>query len=446
MQEYVHLLLSVAAPSDLEERERRFREVLSLGARSEDFAGDDFIATLFERMLADFMESRGIPALDPLLTAIEAETGLRPPKVVVNADDPSFAYWLEGFRETRIRSLLFHYGTLFREMAVMDVISDSQAAVRELMQELGLLSTQRKPSALTPLLEEVIARHEQLRIGTYTSGIELGFPFVDKLTGGAQKGDLVVLIGMSGTGKTYLLCRSAEHAAKALGKRVLFVTMEMTGFQIARRIAAIGSQVNPSKLRLGLLDVFALDKVREYTDTWKNRDDDDFLFIEGKVGTGVSEIAVHVQEYRPDVVYIDGLYMIKPVSGGKDMKRWELVLNAVEELKQLALGENIPIIATTQYSRKGSKDGLEGIGYSYAIAQAASVGISIENSEDTPIGSLGDYEYKILRIVKNREGELGAVRLKYDLRRAIIEEDKILEGCERTDESMDLGKTDDIIL
>lgn len=430
MRESVHLLLSIAAPSDLEERGRRFRELLSVGARPEDFSGDEFTEALFERMMADFMNSRGIPALDPLLTAVEAETGLRPPMVSVSADDPSFSYWLEGFRETRIRSLLFHYGSLLREMAVTGVVSDSQELIRELGQELGVLSTQRKPSALHPLLEEVIDRHEKLRMGAYETGIELGFPFVDRLTGGAQNGDLVVLIGMSGTGKTYLLCRSAEHAAKTLGKRVLFVTMEMTGFQIARRIAAIGASVNPSKLRLGMLDVFALDKVRDYVQTWKGRDDEEFLFIEGKVGTGISEIAVYVQEYRPDVVYIDGLYMIKPASGTKDLKRWEIVLNAVEELKQLALGENIPIIATTQYSRKGAKEGMEGVGYSYAIAQAASVGISIENFEGAQGRSLGDFEYKVLRIIKNREGELGAVRLKYDLRRAIIAEDQVLEGTD----------------
>ena len=179
------------------------------------------------------------------------------------------------------------------------------------------------------------------------------------------------------------------------------------------------------------------------------------MLIEGNMGLSVTDIMFKVQEYRPDVLYVDGMYMLKPSTGSANRQRWELVMNAVEELKQLALTESLPVVVSTQFAKKGVKDGMEGIGYSYSIAQAASVGLSIENmdnNEDT--GQCTDTTiYKMLRVLKGREGENGSIRLKYDMYRSTIEEDGVIEGFvlpvfsgdEQTDSTLNESSIEDIL-
>jgi hypothetical protein len=71
---------------------------------------------------------------------------------------------------------------------------------------------------------------------------------------------------------------------------------------------------------------------------------------------GVTAIAAKIQRYKPDIVYVDGGYLI--ADDRKAKEGWEKFKNVCWDLKKLALRENIPIVMTHQFNKEGK--GLDG--------------------------------------------------------------------------------------
>ena len=81
-----------------------------------------------------------------------------------------------------------------------------------------------------------------------------GFPSIDKLLGGGfRRGDLIVLGGDVGSGKSALALAFAIRASLH-GTRVAFLTAEMTVERVLERIIAIEARTRIDDLRQGTLD------------------------------------------------------------------------------------------------------------------------------------------------------------------------------------------------
>ena len=96
-------------------------------------------------------------------------------------------------------------------------------------------------------------------------------------------------------------------------------------------------------------------------------------------------------------------------------------------LKNLALTENIPIMATYQYLKTGAGK-LEGVGGGFAIVQIASMVLSFEFERKEDIGSLQEKQYRKLRLTKGRDGESGSMRVEYNMKTTQLLQDKVLSG------------------
>lgn len=437
MNEPLCLLYSIVYPEDKHERMRRYRAVVDLGIEPKDFLDDDASA------LFDFLQKYAAEyRYPPTLSILEVETGFRFDGSF-NADQ--FEYWLNKFQKFRKSTILLSYISTLSKILSTESFSLIQDAEAQFARTWSRLFKRRNVVPIVDAIENAIDEHDLLQQTIVDSGIRLGFPFVDAATGGIRGGDIALVIGASGSGKTYILCKAAEHAA-SLNKRILFVSMEMTSTQIGRRVGALGAHIDSTGLRLGMLSYFAMEQLKEYVSRLKQRDKDHFVLIEGSMSVSISDLRMYIQEFRPDALFIDGVYMLKPSGGvGSNKKRWEQLLEAVEELKVLAVDEKIAIIGSMQFKRKGAKEGLEGIGYSYAVAQAASLAFSIRDIEtgEKFVDIDPDYrtqDFKILEIIKGREGESGSILIRYDMQRAFIEEAKIIDGenfCD-TSEKFDL--------
>src|SRR5689334_13232493 len=83
--------------------------------------------------------------------------------------------------------------------------------------------------------------------------IASGFPSLDKLLGGGlRKGDLVVLGGDVGSGKSALALAIALRASAE--RRTVFFTGEMTPDRVHERVLAIEGRTRVDDLRRGLVD------------------------------------------------------------------------------------------------------------------------------------------------------------------------------------------------
>lgn len=150
------------------------------------------------------------------------------------------------------------------------------------------------------------------------------------------------------THNTFLLCIIASNLIKA-GYKTLFLTKEMSPHQILKRVDAIMSGVSYSRLKDGAL---TNDEESIYKDYLENIAPKyaSKLSIE-LIINGVAECAAKIDAYKPDIVLIDGGYLM---SEGKDPEDWKAVLSVFKAFKIIALNRKIPIITTTQLTDKGN--------------------------------------------------------------------------------------------
>ncbi len=104
------------------------------------------------------------------------------------------------------------------------------------------VSERRIQHDLTPvrqIMTEVIDRIDYLhRHKGELLGVPSGFNGMDRLLGGFQKSDLIVLAARPGVGKTSLALNFALNAAKRYGQKVAFFSLEMSTEQMVQRLLA----------------------------------------------------------------------------------------------------------------------------------------------------------------------------------------------------------------
>jgi replicative DNA helicase len=133
----------------------------------------------------------------------------------------------------------------------------------------------------------------------------------------------------------------------------------------------------------------------------------------------VGDVALLMEQLQPSVVFIDGLYKLRPNSVNKYKSNWEVIMALVDEIQELALEKEIPIVGVTQLNRgaakqKGKKSssaaGLEDIAFADAIGMNADVILGLLPTEETK----GRNE-TVIQLMKNREDDIGSWLVKFDL-------------------------------
>ncbi|WP_321517160.1 DnaB-like helicase C-terminal domain-containing protein [uncultured Bacteroides sp.] len=85
------------------------------------------------------------------------------------------------------------------------------------------------------------------------TGTDTGLTDLNKITGGWQRGDLIVFAARPATGKTMLTLFMARIAARA-GINAVFFSIEMQGERLGDRLILMESDVNPYRWRTGQTD------------------------------------------------------------------------------------------------------------------------------------------------------------------------------------------------
>ena len=119
---------------------------------------------------------------------------------------------------------------------------------------------------------------------------------------------------------------------------------------------------------------------------------------------------------NPDVVYVDGAYMMRPSEKG--IRGWESVVNVARGLKQkVAAGLMVPVFATYQFNKNAMKDakkkkaeiGLEHVAGSQEIAWLSSVLLALT------LGKSGETaDAKLIEVLKGRDGETGSFWTRFN--------------------------------
>ena len=243
-------------------------------------------------------------------------------------------------------------------------------------------------------------------------GIQLGWPYLDEMIGGAQPGDVISIVGRPAQGKTFLSLFSALHTWKHSKKVPMFVSMEMKPILIIQRLAALHVGVPLTKLKHAELstDMYK-SMLKGLSDASKS--DTPFWVVDGNMAATVSDIMLLARHLQPDVIFIDGAYLLQDTR--KTSQAWERAKNIVEDIKHMLAGQlGVPVICSYQFNRESEKKkndhlGVGSIAHTDAIGQISSVVLGL--LEEDNIESMME---KKVQVLKGRSGEVGSFRIGWN--------------------------------
>jgi len=257
-------------------------------------------------------------------------------------------------------------------------------------------------------------------------GIPTGFCDIDRLTGGLQPGDLLVLAARPAMGKTALALNLADNIS-ANGVPVGFFSLEMSKEQLINRILARHSKIHGSRFRKADFSSEEWGRIHEAS----QRIHKNPLIIADGPDLSISEIRAMARRMKArhnvKVVVVDYLQLIR---GDDSRSRVEEVSSISRGLKLMARELDVTVLALSQLNRQlearnNKHPILADLRDSGAIEQDADIVAFIYRDEVYHPESR-DAGTAELIISKHRNGELATVRLKftaaltsfYDLARA----------------------------
>ena len=208
--------------------------------------------------------------------------------------------------------------------------------------------------ALTQAVE--MAEAARKRDG-HIAGVPTGFTDLDRLLGGLQKSDLVVLAGRPSMGKTALATNIGFNAARLERKQrddagvVGFFSLEMSAEQLATRILAEVSEVPSERIRRGELSDQDFDRVVQASAELSSIP----MFIDDSPAISVSQLRTRTRRLKRQqglsLVIVDYLQLMRPATGARIDNRVQEVSDITRGLKAIAKELEVPVLALSQLSR-----------------------------------------------------------------------------------------------
>lgn len=241
-------------------------------------------------------------------------------------------------------------------------------------------------------------------------GIPMGIPHLDYILKGLIKETLTTLIANSGVGKTWFLVLVGAYAQLNNYKVCVFITEMSTELMQDRFEAMLFGMMygdfNYSSFKSGCLPVETENQYFEFLEEDLPRLEP--LIIE--TATGISSVVSVIEREKPDLVLIDGVYLMEDEQGAKD--DWLRVTHITRDLKKTAKNRHIPILINTQADKNTSKKTgpeLGSIMYTQAIGQDSDNVLALYRDEIM----INDREMGI-KVLKQREGVLGKVVINWN--------------------------------
>lgn len=306
-----------------------------------------------------------------------------------------------------------------------DVSNEPDALVDQVAIELDKLrteSTNSDESIRAVLADTYAAIMDKKQSG---GGMKIRIADFDRYIGGLFPGELTVLGARPAVGKSALALHISEAIALQ-GKTVQFFSREMSREQLGIRMFAKETGIDAAKLRTGIVS----DSEWQELAVGMKRMQGLPVFINTDATTMQQIRAACMERKRLDglgLVVIDYMQLISSTSKGAG-NRVQEVSEISRQIKLLTLEFNIPVIALSQLSRAGDKEGrrptLSDLRESGAIEQDADNVLFLHAPEekdlkwplDTVYRDLAKRSHKLLELIvaKQRQGPTASLEIDFD--------------------------------
>lgn len=314
------------------------------------------------------------------------------------------------------RKLIQVAGTIaklaFNEAEDINIVLDRSESA------LFAISEKRTDRDLKPVKEiasDYLDRIEKLRErGDEFIGIPTGFTDLDRMLGGLNRSDLIIVAARPGMGKTALQNAIALTAARRFDKRVAIFNLEMSGEQLVQRMVSAETRIDSQRLRRGEM----------HEDEWAiflesiGRLSESHIFIDDTPSISPMQLRTKCRrlhaEHGLDLIMIDYLQLMQ--AEHQSNNRVQEVSEISRQLKGLARELDVPVLAAAQLSRaveqrQNKRPQLSDLRDSGSIEQDADVVMFIYrdeyyNPETTERPNIAE-----ISVAKHRNGPTGTIDL-----------------------------------
>ena len=255
------------------------------------------------------------------------------------------------------------------------------------------------------------------------SGVTSGFLDLDKITGGWQDTDLIIIAGRPAMGKTAFALACARHAALASQNAVncVIFSLEMERKQLMQRLLSSEAEVDLQKMRRGDLDREECRRVEEVRQILAGGG----MWIDDSPALNILELRGKCRRLKSEhdigLVLVDYLQLLQ---GKRNVDNREQEIGSISRsLKALAKELHIPVIALSQLNRNPEDRGdkrplLSDLRESGSIEQDADMVAFIYRAEvyGVKADKSGASTEGVAEVIvgKHRNGPIGTVKLNFD--------------------------------
>ncbi|MFH1853510.1 MAG: replicative DNA helicase [Candidatus Neomarinimicrobiota bacterium] len=203
---------------------------------------------------------------------------------------------------------------------------------------------------IEPILHETFERLDKIHAmpGSVT-GVASGLIDLDEITSGFQPGELIIIAGRPGMGKTSLALTMARNAAVDYKTPVGIFSLEMANHQLALRLLTAEAKVDSHLVRTGKLP----------KSQWQNLGiavgnlAEAPIMLDDTPGIGVLELRAKARrlqaEKKVGMIMVDYLQLMQGPKGIESRQQEISIIS--RSLKALAKELDVPVVALSQLSR-----------------------------------------------------------------------------------------------
>lgn len=292
-------------------------------------------------------------------------------------------------------------------VTVMDEAEKAIFGVSERRLTRDLQSIRQVLSEYYDRIDQLAGRDEDIY------GVPTGFIDLDRLLGGMQPSDFLIIAGRPGMGKTAFMISAAKTAAQIHKKRVAIFSLEMSNEQLVQRLLAQETGIDSQRLRTGKLEE---DEWPIFTHAIEVLSDT-HIFLDDTPALTPLQLRTKCRrlhlEYQLDLIMVDYLQLMS--SGTRSENRVQEVSYISRNMKVLARELNVPVLAAAQLSRaveqRADKEPqLSDLRESGSLEQDADIVMFIHRPEVYEKDTLKKNIAQI-KIAKHRNGPTGTIEL-----------------------------------
>ncbi len=333
----------------------------------------------------------------------------------------SYKTYAEMVRDAATQRRLLQVGQQIEQMVVAregetgGMLQDAETLIYGLSQKGVRGDFTRAHELVIKGIERLTAAEES---GGQVVGVGTGFIDLDRVVGGLQAGNMIVVAARPSMGKTALALGIAEHAALVQNLSVAVFSLEMSGDELIQRLLSLTAVVDAGRIRAGRLAPEDWSRIGRAADRLSAAR----LYIDDSEGVTVGEMRTKTRRLKSrdglDLLVVDYIQLMEGNRGRKDENRVQEISSISRSLKMLARDLEVPIICVSQLNRSpdarnDKRPMLSDLRESGAIEQDADLVLMIyrddyynpETSEEKGVAEV--------LVAKNRHGPTDRVKLTF---------------------------------